>query len=301
MLKTHFSLLIAIFYIATSASAANIRPVAVPPTIPYAMGTTNAVQVPNADCRWQERFMAQLVENTKKKAFVLPNPEESKGHKLSFAAYHSTENTPANDGSPRWLELSGKLANGDLLVGEFSFLRETYSGSLQDCNTLSNLANDLADDVAQWLENPVSGIKIEAVMPVLKEDTIDPDVQNTCPLTRKFPEALADASDMTVQRTSQDIKAVEGKKLLLKAVSTRLLGGGVYKGDRWIKITGSLVENGHEIGNFIALRETARARAPCDNVKRLNAEISDDILKWLKKPTANAKLGNADETTTAEP
>jgi hypothetical protein len=49
------------------------------------------------------------------------------------------------------------------------------------------------------------------------------------------------------------------------------------------------------------MRETSRARTPCDNVKRLNAELSDDILKWLKKPTANAKLGNADETTTAEP
>ena len=301
MLKTRFSLAVAILLIACSASAAYTESVVVAPNIPYAMGTEAAAQVLNAGCRWQERFMTQLVQNTKQKTFVSPTAEGAKGHKLSIAAYHSTENTPANESSPRWLELSGKLTEKEKVIGEFSFLRDTYSGSLRDCETLNGLADDLADDLAQWLENPASGIKIEAVMPALKEDTIDPDVQRTCPLTRKFPEALADASDTTVQRTSQDIKAVQGKKLLLKAVSTRLAGGGTQKGDKWIKIVGSLVENDREIGSFIALRQTARARESCDIVKRLSSEISDDILQWLKKPTANAKLGDADETTTAEP
>ena len=245
--------------------------------------------------------MTQLVQNTKQKAVVLPDADKAKGLKLSITAYHSTENASANASSPRWLELSGKLTKNEQAVGEFSFLRETYSGSLQDCNTLNDLADDLADDLAQWLENPASGIKIEAVMPMLREDTIDPVVQKTCPLTRKFPEALADASDTTVQRISQDIKAAQGKKLLLKAVSTHLAGGSAQKGDKWIKIVGSLVENDREIGSFIALRQTARARESCDIVKRLSSEVSEDILKWLKNPTANAKLGDADETTTAEP
>jgi hypothetical protein len=301
VLKTYFSLTTAILLIASSASAANIEPVVVAPNIPYAMGAETAAQVLNTGCRWQERFMTQLVQNTKEKTFVSPTAEGATGHKLSIAAYHSTKNTPANESSPRWLELSGKLTEKEKVIGEFSFLRETYSGSLKDCNTLNDLADDLADDLAQWLENPASGIKIEAVMPALKENTIDPVVQSTCPLTRKFPEALADASDTTVQRTSQDIKTVQGKKLLLKAVSTRLAGGGAQKGDKWIKIAGSLVEDDREIGSFIALRQTARARESCDIVKSLSSEISDDILKWLKNPTANAKLGDADETTTAEP
>jgi hypothetical protein len=301
VLKTRFSLAAAILLIACSASAAYTESVVVAPNIPYAMGAETAAQVLNAGCRWQERFMTQLVQNTKQRAVVLPDAEKAKGLKLSITAYHSTENTPANKSSPRWLELSGKSTKNEQTVSEFSFLRETYSGSLQDCNTLNGLADDLADDLAEWIEHPVSGIKIEAVMPALKEDTIDPNVQTTCPLTRKFPEALADASDMRVQRTSRDIKTVQGKKLLLKAVSTRLAGSGAQKGDKWIKIVGSLVENDREIGSFIALRQTTKARESCDIVKLLSSEVSTDILKWLKNPTANAKLGDADETTTAEP
>ena len=285
----------------STASASNIAPVMVIPNIANENRSDTSTQVINTSCHWQDRFLTQLAKNTKQKALLSFNPEETKGRQLSFAAKHSTENTPATKSSPRWMEITGKLSDQEKSIGEFNFFRETYSGSLQDCNTLNDFADDLADDLAEWLKEPVAGVKVGAVIPTLKADTIEPDVEQSCPLTRKFSETLADESDRTIYRVSGDVKAAQGKKLQLQIVSTHLRGGGAYTGSKWIKVVGSLVENNNEIGNFIVLRHSFRGWTSCSMVDRLSEEISKDILEWMKSPMMNAKLGDADATTTAEP
>lgn len=55
---------------------------------------------------------------------------------------------------PKWIKISGKLYDGDMLAGSFRISKTTILGSLSGCKTLKNLSEDAASAIAEWLKTP---------------------------------------------------------------------------------------------------------------------------------------------------
>jgi hypothetical protein len=286
--------------LASFAHAAGIGgPITVAPDIPYVRSTEAATQVLGSSCNWQKDFMAELVKLSRGQVSVSTTPDPAE--QLHLRADLSASDRTGTKAQPQWIEIMGKLVRQGRTVGEFSFVQETDKQALSNCEAVRDIAKDLADNMYDWLKNPGAGVTIAAEIPMLNPDAVEPDVQASCPATRMLPQALTEETDGAVQRTTRDLATVGGRTLHLKIISSRLLGGAIYTGSKWIKVTGSLKEGQHEIGSFIAQRNTLRAWTSCGVVDSVSEEISEDIAKWLKKPSLNARLGNADEKTTAEP
>lgn len=284
----------------SGAHAAGIDgPITTTPDIPYVRGPEAATKVLGSACTWQKDFMAELVKLSRGNVTVSNTPDPAE--QLTLSADHSTSDRVGTKAQPQWIEIRGKLVRKGRAVGEFSFIQETDKQALSNCEAVHDIAKDLADNVYDWLKNPGAGVTIAAEIPMLKPDAVEPDVQATCPATRMLPSELTEEADGAVQRTTRDLSTVPGRTLQLKIVSSRLLAGSVYTGSKWIKVTGSLMEDGREIGNFIAQRNTLRAWTSCGVLSNVVEGMSEDITKWLKKPSLNARLGDADEKTTVEP
>lgn len=55
---------------------------------------------------------------------------------------------------PKWVRMSGKLYDGNMLAGSFHLKNSTVLGSLSGCKTLKNLSEDAASSIAGWLKAP---------------------------------------------------------------------------------------------------------------------------------------------------
>lgn len=55
---------------------------------------------------------------------------------------------------PKWLRLAGELYNSDKPVLKFTVLRHTSRGKFTACATLKSLAEEVAKDIAEWVQDP---------------------------------------------------------------------------------------------------------------------------------------------------
>ncbi len=109
-----------------------------------------------------------------------------------------------------------------------------------------------------------------------------------------MPRYLAKESDGRVKVAEQNFDTITGKKLVLVATNLHTLGGGSWTGPKWLVLEGKMTEGGKLLGNFEVRRQTIRgSMRACGTLESLSEEITEDILKWLKKPSLNAKLGDA--------
>jgi hypothetical protein len=290
--------LASVLLLVSAAHAAGINsPISSTLDIPYARGPEAATKVLGS-CNWQKDFTMELVKISQGYVNFSNNPDPS--DQLFLRADHSASDRVGTKAQPQWIEVMGKLVRKDRTVGEFSFIRETNKQALRDCNTTREIASDLASDVYDWLKNPGAGVTIAAEIPLFKPDAVERDAQASCPANRMLSRELAEESKGAVQRTTRDLSTVSGRTLHLKIMGS-LLRGALYTDNKWLKVSGSLMEDGHEIGSFIAQRNTVRGWSSCGALEVVTEEMSEDIVRWLKKPSFNTRLGNADEKSAAEP
>jgi len=135
---------------------------------------------------------------------------------------------------------------------------------------------------------------VSSPIPYEKEDVASADVRKECNWNTTMPRYLAKESEGRVTVAEQNIDAMTDKRLTLVATNLHTAGGGGFSGPKWLVLTGELKEGGKLIGNFEARRQTIRGSMQgCGTLNSLSEEISGDILKWLKAPSLNAKLGDA--------
>lgn len=287
---------------ATLAQAAPAASIYVAPTIQYSAPAADGSTSPGRDCPWDTRLVEYLAKSTRNQVVVNPEAMETKGQKLILTARLGPKVGAGEKEAPGWIEVHGTLIDeAGKPVGDFGFRDDRYSGSLHKCKEAIRLGEGLGDSIAGWLEEPKPGIKITETIGTLQEDSINPDIKNSCPWDTELPNYLAGMTFGNVYRVSDDLGSIPGKKLKLTVITSRLLGGGLYTGPKWLKVTGSLIENGQEIGSFIALRQSYRAWTGCGISDRLSYEIAYDISNWLQKPSLDARLGDADADTDANP
>ena len=285
------------------AQAAPKAPIYIASTIPYTSPATDGRPLLEANCPWDERLLAYLASSTKNRVVVTPKLEDVQGQKIVLQAKFGPIVTGKdNKAATSWIEVTGTLFDeSGKPLGDFGFRDDRYAGYLHECKRAIRLSEGLGDSVAEWLEEPSPGVKIAEKISTLHEDTIDPDIKQSCPWDTELNANLINLTSGQVYRAQEDFNTAEGRKLAMTIVSSRMLGGGIYTGFKWMKVVGSLTENGRETGSFIALRHSFRAWTGCGMVTRLNEKIASDIAKWLKKPTMNARLGDADASTDANP
>ncbi len=137
-------------------------------------------------------------------------------------------------------------------------------------------------------------VLVSSLIPYDTKITAGEDVQKECTWNSTMPLYLAKESGGEVKIAEQNIEAVTAKKLILVATHVHTAGGGNWSGPKWLALEGKLMEGGKLLGSFEARRQTIRgSMRGCGTLDSLSEEIGDDILKWIKAPSLNAKLGNA--------
>ncbi|MGV8990359.1 MAG: hypothetical protein ACOH1Q_03045 [Thiobacillus sp.] len=141
-----------------------------------------------------------------------------------------------------------------------------------------------ADDVVQ----------VSSLIPYQSDAVANETVRKECTWNTTMPRYMADKSDGRIKVAEQNLDTVSGKKLALVATHLHSIGGGGWTGPKWLVLSGKLMEGNKLLGNFEVRRQTIRGSfKACSTLESLSEEITEDILKWLKEPGLNAKLGDA--------
>ena len=137
-------------------------------------------------------------------------------------------------------------------------------------------------------------VNVSSLIPYQSDNVANETVRKECNWNTTMPQYLAAKSDGRVKVAEQNLDAVGGKKLILVATHLHTIGGGPWTGPKWLVLDGKLMQGNQLVGNFEARRQTIRGSfKACSTLESLSEEITEDILKWLKAPGLNAKLGDA--------
>ncbi len=137
-------------------------------------------------------------------------------------------------------------------------------------------------------------IMLSSVIPYADKDVANDSVRQECDWNTKLAQNIVKESDSTVETTDQDLAQIQGKTLIIQADNVHAIGGGSWTGPKWAHIHGTLQDHGKVIGSFEALRRTIGGSfGACSTLDNLGEELGQDVAKWLKNPTMNAKLGDA--------
>lgn len=137
-------------------------------------------------------------------------------------------------------------------------------------------------------------VQVPSLIPYQSDEVANETVRKECNWNTTMPRYLAKESDGRVKVAEQNFDTITGKRLMLVATNLHTLGGGSWTGPKWLVLEGKMTEGGKLLGNFEVRRQTIRgSMRACGTLESLSEEITEDILKWLKKPSLNAKLGDA--------
>lgn len=122
-------------------------------------------------------------------------------------------------------------------------------------------------------------------------------VRVECEVERKLAKYLAKESKGRYKKVVMEPNisaATAGHALEIRVTGLLAPGGGKWSGPKSLTTQGTLYDNGQVIGSFTARRHTRRGKHTCGMLHRNAEEIAEDIGEWLRKPTMDARLGDAD-------
>lgn len=131
-------------------------------------------------------------------------------------------------------------------------------------------------------------VTISSVIPYA-DGAVSDLVRNECGWNTVMPAMLVIESRRTIVSTDEDLNVVQGKKLFIRVLHSRVIGGANFSGPKWIVLQGELMQDGELLGNFEFRRTTMGGKlSACKTLDYIGEALRKDILKWLKKPTKMA-------------
>jgi hypothetical protein len=245
----------------------------------------------NKRCGFDEGVVKSLVDNTKR-SFKINDKENAdfQGRKMVLYTTNSTETGSASHKNPKWISLAGELREGGVVVGSFEFRQELTYASLQDCDALNDMAYSLGKSLSWWLAEPARILtRVGAIMEV-KKDSLDEEVRTKCAADKAIPKYLVENNAGQVS-TSDLTSTTTSHLLLLTIEDSRVLGGGLYTGAKWMDISGKLMDGDKLIGSFKGSRWTMGSLRLCSTLEYLTSYLGGDIGNWLNAPAMNSTLG----------
>ena len=147
---------------------------------------------------------------------------------------------------------------------------------------------------------PAAVVTVSQAAPYAENSGVADVVKNECQLDTRLPEFIRDFAkdDPKVVLTADPLEKAGGRVLVLQISSVTGLSGGAWSGPKSVVVKGELKEGGKVIGSFTAARFStggafAVLKGTCTIFGRCIKTLGQDIAGWLKKPTMNARLGNA--------
>jgi hypothetical protein len=129
-------------------------------------------------------------------------------------------------------------------------------------------------------------------------------VRSECQLETKLPQYLAERGRKhfdNVVLADNIGPSSKGRTLSIKILHVLGAGGGVYSGPKSMTIDGVLRENGKVAGTFTASEHFFVRPQPgtiyigsgtCKMLDKVSKKLAVDVMRWMEKPTMNAKLGD---------
>lgn len=176
--------------------------------------------------------------------------------------------------------------------------------------TLAMTTIAVADETAAGQAAPTSetgapalrdgAIAIGTAAPFVDTSMIAKNILDECALPQSQMKALLEhATKAGVSLvTNEEAVAVKSGKVLVVETTNALSQGNAWRGHaKMVSIRGRLFDNGTEIGNFIALRNSMGGMAAgfmssCAVLYRCQNALARDVLEWLKNPVKDARLGD---------
>ena len=137
-------------------------------------------------------------------------------------------------------------------------------------------------------------------VPYADEGSVPENIQTECTL----PQALADWIVMSAEQTKgisvvKDNAAVEAGegRILIVEIDAGESAYSAWTGHRkTLGVQGRLLQDGEEIGNFNGYRSSKGGmfggfKGTCNILNRCAKVLGEDIVKWLKNPGKDSKIG----------
>ncbi len=138
-------------------------------------------------------------------------------------------------------------------------------------------------------------LNLQETAPFVRDLSVAKAVRSECDLPHEVPNYVR-----AYAKKEFDVELVEsvtphsrGQGLAMTIVGVQARPGGEFTGHKSITVEGKLWEDGRVIGTFRAMRETRGTFATCGSLRYDARSMGKDIAKWLKKPTMDARLGDA--------
>jgi len=139
-------------------------------------------------------------------------------------------------------------------------------------------------------------VKVARTVPFAEGSGASDKVKDECQLQTKVPAFLDEFSN--------DVELVDGapgthgRVLDLRITSVHAPGGGAFSGGKSLTVSGTLRQDGTEVGDFVATRFSGGGmwggyKGTCAIIGRCAKTIGKDIAGWLSNPTKGAHLGDA--------
>lgn len=128
-------------------------------TLPYKDAEAGSVDEWK-DCDWNRSMLAHLVERSN--GHVLPAGTTTSTSRRTLALVTQTMHIVGGStwSGPKWLVLDGMLTEDAKPIGSFEARRQSYLGAFRACTTIRELADDIADDIVEWLGAPRMNSKL---------------------------------------------------------------------------------------------------------------------------------------------
>jgi len=154
-----FSLFAAALCFSLSAAAVD-EVIHIPEVVPFAENTNVPAAVRN-ECQLGEKVSAFLTESA-------PNVEVSTGpEQTRYLSMAITEVYAAGGGAwsgPKWMTVTGTLKENGQAVASFRAKRFSTGGAFGGfkgtCSIIGRCTKAIAQDIAEWLKNPVDGAEL---------------------------------------------------------------------------------------------------------------------------------------------
>jgi len=142
-------------------------------------------------------------------------------------------------------------------------------------------------------------LAVTKTIPFVDPSTVRQAVLDECGLPEKHASLLLEELNkdgITPVVDDEAVKSGKGRALVVEIMNA---GGG---GNAWtgrsgsVTIRGRLMEDGQEIGNFVGQRTSSGGafgayKGACSILGRDVQSLSKDIVKWLKSPAKDSKIG----------
>lgn len=142
-------------------------------------------------------------------------------------------------------------------------------------------------------------VYIGKTAPFTDETTIAKNIIDECNLPEsqmQYLRELAKEFDVTVVEDEAAVSENKGRVLVVETFSA-ISGGNAFTGHKkQVVVKGRLLEDGVELGNFTGIRGSMGGafggyKSSCAVLHRCQAALAKDILKWVKQPAKDSRIG----------